>query len=418
MLRWLYSKGFFHLLSVNFALKFLAFVSVLLLAKLLTAVEIGQLRILQNYAGLFGILAAFGYNTAVLKFCAENRSETELAGILRLSFERSGIAALLTMALMVVLSLLGFITASASLGGWLALFSLTIPFGVWSGLLVTYLQARKRIADMARSQTIVRLQAFALVVTATWLWGFEGCIIAFIVTGMLATLPLFHQVGWRFLLAPRVRAPIGFTQMAFFASLATGVANLANTADIILLDHLVADRTAIGYYSLAMLFVMAADQFTGTVQAIVTPYFSANYRNESWVHEQLRRNQLRLLGLSVVVALACFAGAYVLVKLLYGPAYMPVLTFLAILLLKYVIVSSYSVMGPVLLAMGQTKYNFAVVAVTTPIALGLGYVMVSRYAMYGAAWGQVILALINLPLQMWTTRYALRSHFRSLAAAL
>ncbi len=75
MLKWLYSKGFFHLLSVNFLAQFLGFGTVLIFPKLLTAVEIGQLRILQTYTGLFAVLAGFGLSTSLLKYCAEDRAK-------------------------------------------------------------------------------------------------------------------------------------------------------------------------------------------------------------------------------------------------------------------------------------------------------------------------------------------------------
>ncbi len=264
---------------------------------------------------------------------------------------------------------------------------------------------------MGRSQAIIRLQSFVVVIAATFLWGFPGLVLSSVVASFIGLVPLVAQVGSQFLHAPRVATPPRFTEMAVFSMLANGMYMLGNFGDIVLLDHLVDDRETIGYYSLATLFLLAASQVVVTVQSIVTPYFAQNAHRETWFRAQLWRNQFRLVALSVAVATACLISAWFLVRFFYGDAFRPMIVFLAILMLKYVLNAAYSVMGPAVLAIGQVKYNFLVVAITTPLGLALAYVLIVRHGIIGAAWAQAVAAGLNLLLMLATTHRALRSHF-------
>ena len=172
LLRDVYQKGFFDLLSVNFLTQFLSFGSLLLVGKFLTPVEFGQIKIIQSYAALFILLAGFGLNTSVLKLCAEKRLEEEKESILKLAMRYTLLATFLVLVLLACLALTGVIASSRELSLWLLIYAIGIPFAVLTGLLIVYLQALKKIKQMARAQAIIKLQSFAIIVLCTWLWGF------------------------------------------------------------------------------------------------------------------------------------------------------------------------------------------------------------------------------------------------------
>ena len=61
-------KGFFHLLTVNLFSQLLSFITLLVVAKLLTPTEYGDLKIIQTYVNIFIVVATFGFGSSVLKF--------------------------------------------------------------------------------------------------------------------------------------------------------------------------------------------------------------------------------------------------------------------------------------------------------------------------------------------------------------
>ncbi|MBK8418342.1 oligosaccharide flippase family protein [Candidatus Villigracilis saccharophilus] len=390
------NKGFFDLLSVNFLTQFLGFGSTLLVAKFVTPVELGDIKILQSYTALFVILAGFGFNAAVLKVCAEDRPDQEKLGILRLAVQRAGVATAITILLVIVLALSGVITSTLRLSLWLIVYACTIPLQVLTGIFIVFLQAQKKIKEMARSQAVVKIQSVVLIVISTWAWGFKGFIFATIAAYALGLWPFLRQIGVNFLHTPLEQKPARFMQYAFFSVLGNGIALLGQRGDILILDHFTVDRAAIGYYALATIFVTAASQVTGTVQSITTPYFSEHAQDETWFRRQLFLNQLRMALLGVAVAVGVYVLAWILVPLVYGPDYSPTLSFLAILLINYVIASSTSLVGVAIFSLGFVKYNSLSVMISTPISLITTFVFLTKFGIIGVAWAQVVLALVSL----------------------
>ena len=187
---------------VNFLTQFLGFGSVLLVAKFLTPVELGEVKIIQSYTALFVVLAGFGFNAAVLKVCAENRPDWEKAGILRLAVNYTGITTAITLLLIIALALSGVITSSPRLSLWLIVYAVSIPLQVLTSIFIVFLQAQKRIREMARSQAIVKVQSVLLVVISAWQWGFKGFIVATVAAYALGLWPFLRQIGLRFLTIP------------------------------------------------------------------------------------------------------------------------------------------------------------------------------------------------------------------------
>lgn len=211
----------------------------------------------------------------------------------------------------------------------------------------------------------------------------------------MGLIPLMWQVGLQFWAAARLRHVPRFANFAIYSTLGTLVSQIGQRGDIMLLDHLVADREALGYYSLATIFVMAALQVTGSVQQIVTPYFSEHSRDFCWVAKHWKINTCRMIALSVVVALGVFLVAAVLLQFFFPPQYIVTLSCLSVLLIKYVVYSSYAIGGAMLLGLGYMKANFICVAISTPISLIIMYFSLKEFGINGLLWAAVGSSLIT-----------------------
>lgn len=407
MIKWLARKGFFHLLSANFLTQFLGFGCQLLVAKFLTPIELGEIKILQSYTMIFAVVAGFGYNSAILKVCSENREPSEKNAFLRSASIKSIFTTIITSLILIVLSLSGVITSSRHLAIWLVIYTLVLPFTVFTGLFSVALQAAKRIQEMAKAQVFIRIQSFILIVLSTWLWKFEGFVFSTILAYAMGLIPLIVQVGTNFIKSKPIKMPKEFTQIAIFSVLANGTAIIGQYTDIFILDHFSSNRAQIGFYSLATIFYLGATQITATVQSIVTPYFSQNEHNETWIRTQLKKNQLRLVYLSIIVAFGVWAVAGILVPAIYGSEYQSVMNYLPILMIKYVIWSSYAIAGAVIFGLGMMKFNFISAAISTFFGFVISYAFIRKFGILGVAWGQCLSALISLALTYIFTRKVL-----------
>lgn len=254
---------------------------------------------------------------------------------------------------------------------------------------------------------MIKVQTVILVIACTWIWGFNGFVIASIVGSFLGILPALKVTGFGFVSSKLERVPQKLLQYATFSVLANGVNQLGQQGDFLILDHFSDNREAIGFYSLATIFLFAASQVTGTVQSIATPYFSQWSNNRVAFRKLLIQNQSRMFLLSLVVAAGIYLLARISIPLIYGSEYDSALTYLPILLVKYVLWSSYAIVGVALVGLGLMHYTFTIAAISTPIGLSLSFFLLQALGLVGVAWAQVGTAVLILVLSYIAMRIAL-----------
>jgi O-antigen/teichoic acid export membrane protein len=408
IIRTIYEKGFFHLLTANFLQQFLGFGILVIAARFLDPVELGEIRIIQSYSVVFAVLASFGAGTALLKIASENRSLEERETLLGAALRRVAVTTAASLVLLVILASTGIITSSEHLALWLIIYALHIPFAAGTEIFLAYLQALKKIREIARTQMIIKLQAFVFIIFSTVIWGFRGFIFATIAAYIAGQIPLLITTGTGFLKRKTGPLPAGFISLAFFGAMTNVTSLIGKFGDIFILDHFAAQREEIGFYALASLFMFGAIQVTSTIQTISTPYFSERATDISWLRQTVRSTQLKMAGLSIVAAVGLYVVAYLLVEFYYGPAYRSMMQYIPILLLRYIVWSCFAVVGVALLGMGYMKYNLIVVSITTPVLLVLSYVFLQSMGIPGVAWAQVTASGIGFVLTMILYRTALR----------
>ena len=408
IISFLNEKGFFHLLTVNLFSQALSFITLMLVAKLLSAAEYGDLKVLQTYVNIFVVIATFGFNSSALKLCSENRSEAERAAIFQNALKRVGITTTLTLAGGILLSSLGWITSSAFLSKWLIVYLTIVPLDVFTALLTVYLQAQKRFRKMAQAQAIFRVQSIPLILLGTWRWGFSGFIIASILSHAIGLWPFLRYSGLEIFKKFHITIPSELMGYAIFSFLAQILSQVVTNGDILILDHFSNDRENIGFYSLALLFILAGTLVTQTVRSITTPYFSEHSSDPGWVRTQLRRNQLRMIFFSVTIAVGVYFGSRLVIPLFYGPTYRETITYLGILLVGFTFQGTYAILSSAITGLGKMKYTFIIAALSAPVELGLTYFSLQRFGFIGVAWSQVITALFALVLNILFVQIAIR----------
>jgi len=396
MIKSLFEKGFFHLLATRFLSQFLGFGTVLIIAKFLSPIELGEVKILQSYTRLVFILAGIGMSTGILKICAENRPLREREGILRHVLVRSSITAFITLFVFQAVTLTGIVTSSSRLSHWLIVYALVIPLLVYTETLTSFLVALKKIKEMARAQAIIKIQFVIVRVLATWKWGFSGFVYATIAAYIIGLLPFFKHVGLNFFSVRDVPMPEEFMRISLLSMLVNVINTLGQYGDIFILDHFTSDRKAIGCYSLATFFILGAMQVTNTATSIATPYFSERAHDRVWSKGALIRTQLHMSALSAVVAVAVYGIASFLVSVFYGTDYKPALFYLAILLIRYFLWSSCAIIGVSLFGQGLVHYNFIISIIFVPAGLIFSYFMLKYFGIAGVAWAQVYITFFIL----------------------
>ncbi|MBO6576730.1 MAG: oligosaccharide flippase family protein [Rhodothermales bacterium] len=408
MLLRLARKGLVELISANFLMQFVGFGLLILLPRLVTEAEIGQIKLLQTWTDLLVIVAGLGMNTAILKLCSDRRPVGEKQALLRFASVRTAAWSVAVVALVWMIAQTGLLSSDPVVSRWLPVYAVIVPFSALALLAAAYLQALKEIRAMARAQVLVRLQSVAIILLATWQFGLPGFVYSSLAAFAAALWPYVRLIGLDFLRIPAQKASATFRAIAGWSVLGNVTNTIGKYADIYVLGLFALDPVQLGYYSLATIFVIPASVVTSSIQTIVTPYLSEGSTDRTWFTNSLVRTQLQTVLVAVGAALLARAAATVVVFTLYDPGYQAVLPFLDVLLVFFVLRSAYSVVASGHIALGLTRYNFIASAIMAVVALTLTYLALQRFGFEGVAWAKVITAALMIGVYALLARRAVR----------
>jgi O-antigen/teichoic acid export membrane protein len=401
-------KGLVELISANFMMQFVGFGLLIFLPRFVSEADIGRIKVLQTYTDLLVVIAGLGMNTAVLKLCSDRRPHEDRIAIFRLAAMRTAVAGVLATLVVFLAVRSGLWRGDPTVLNWLPVYAVIVPFAAVSFVAAAYLQALKRIKEMARAQVLVRIQSVVLILLSTWQFGLQGFVLSSVAAFVLGLWPFVRMLWKDFTEAGRTKMSAAFRSIAKFSVLGNVMNSIGKYADIYVLGLFALDPVELGYYSLATIFVIPASVVTASIQTIVTPYLSEGSADRAWFAKTLVRTQLQTVGVAVVAALVARLGATGVVALLYAPGYEAALGYLDVLLIFFVVRSSYAVLAAGHIALGLTKYNFIASAIMAVLAVTFTFVALDMYGFMGVAWAKVITGAIMIVIYSLLAKRAVR----------
>jgi O-antigen/teichoic acid export membrane protein len=416
MLKGIYTKGFFHLLSANLSIGLLGFGSQILVAKLLTPVELSQVRVLQSFVAIAIIASGFGFNVAVLKLCSENRPPDEKSLIFKKNLVYTLYPAACTLCVVFVCARSGLLSPDYIVNRWMPLYMLSIPAWTYTFLGLAYFQAIKEIRLMAGLQIFGRLGALFLILFATFIWGLPGWVTGSMIGAYIVLLPLICFLK-KELRSSTVLEGIFSKNFyyGFWGMLTNGLETAGQWLDIFILNYLIEDRVELGLYSLSVIFLFALTQITTTVQGVSTPYFSEKSVDKGEFIRVFFKYEKLMMLLASFVSILAFLVVPLFIRTFYGKNYENAGTYFEILVLKYFFVSLSALLGTAVFGLGKIRYNFITSLLTVICSAVSIYFLSMEYGVAGAAIGQVIGAFVGLILLLISLKRAYSLSFASLS---
>lgn len=399
-----FEKGFFHLLSANFLLQFLGFISILMVSKILTAEEMGAVKIIQSYVAVLLSIALVGRESAVLKFCSEVKQDLLRKYILKKSLEIVVYISALIFLVCLFFSYLELFP-NALVGKWLPLYVISIMFTGLSILIIVYFQAVKNFKRVAKAQSYIKIISVVGIIASTYIFHLAGFIWSNVLFAGVSVICLLKQAHINFFKISSCTIPYDFFFMARVSFLSNIVSNTGKYIDMFFLDYMILDRSEIGYYAIASLYMMIGLQVIGTIQSFLTPYFSEKNQNQMWFKMHVWKYQKVVPILTVCVAVLIYILVYGLINFYYGKDYYSVLLYLGILLFQLILKSTYSIIGIGMLALNKVHYNGIINAYSLIIKIFLSYFMIRWYGIWGVAGAQVIGEVFTIPVMYIAFRY-------------
>lgn len=386
------SKGFFHLFSANVFIYLFSFASQFFVASFLTVEQLGQIRILQTYLSFAVLFSVFGFNTSVVKLCSEDRKSGEVRFLFRKVLGYVAVTSIIACVVVAGLNSSNLISGDKEIKYYFYILIISIIPQAYDNIFTSYLQARRLIKEYSIINVIVKLLSVTGVILCTWWMGMPGYIAMYIGGFFLSFVVLASYIKRHSQeeIIP-VQEPLKQHIRLAYIALTTNLLGLFfNYFDVFLMNYLVSDREAIGYYSFALTLILGMTIYRNTVNQIVVPYLS-NVSGDFGALQQKSKIYGKInIYASVLIAAAFLLAVPILVKLIYADKFDNSMIFFFILCISEMFYSINSFKGYTILAIGEIKYNFFESVIKGIIGLLMALIGLYWYGLVGLAFSRLI----------------------------
>lgn len=385
-------KGFIDLLTSNYLIQIVSFASQLFVAWIMVPADIGRIKVMQTYLNLAIILGGMGFNSAILKTCSEAREEGEKKHLYISAYKYTLIVTVFVYLLLLLLSGFKLISTDNNTNKYMISYSLLLFPMTLVNLDIAYIQALKKIKQMARIQQVTKLMTVLLIVIATYFYKMEGYIISLLLGSLLTNALLWFYIknADRTVETKIINNPFNEQwSYAKYSFLANGIGLLSMSADILLINYLINDKNQIGYYSFAATLILGLQTYTSTVQQIATPYFSEkSNRHSEWLRVFKKYNKIFVIT-SIFIGIAVNLAFPIIIKYLFKGKYDNSIIYFGLLSIGWFIRGLYSIKGIALFGLGKINMNFISALIALPFSFLVSYYFIANAGIVGAAYGNI-----------------------------
>lgn len=281
-----------------------------------------------------------------------------------------------------------------------------------------YLRGEQRFGELARLSAVSALIKLAVIALGAWLFGIPGALAGYIAGNLLPAARVLRLLRIKPHVTRALRRPVVRFAVASWLTAVLGGLVFGRT-EVIFLEHYTG-LGAVGFFAAAATVAEMAVQLPPLVLSALLPRFSEQHGQGEHEHmERLYRTMTALIATLIVpICLGLAAIAPVLVPLLFGDDFtdsVPV----AMVLLTAAAVSSLGVTTFYLLqSIGKTGLLLITNGLGLVGTIGLGFLLVPRFGLIGAAWSRGIVQVSVVLMETWyvTRRVGILPPYRALGA--
>lgn len=323
-----WNKGFFHVLVANVLIALAAFGSQLFVAKVLTDVQLGYIKIFQSYTQILSIVAGMGFSTSTLIFCSGTQDMNQKLKHFSIALYAVVPISFISLFLFVGINQFGILTRISEVKVLFDKYSFIVVFTAIIAVYTAFIQSSKIFKKYSNLVIVTKLISIGFIVLLTYLRGFygffEGLWIGLFFSFIINVF--FIKKEFNFYIQrniPQLYTHIKEHFKIGIHGLGTNVFGMiASNIDIIMLGFFLKDELAtVGQYSFAAIFITGLSMIQGTIVQVTVPYL-AKYKNDyvSTTYLLRKYNRALLLG-TIMLLFVLYLLLPVLIKLVYESKY-------------------------------------------------------------------------------------------------
>lgn len=323
-----WNKGFFHVLVANILIALAAFGSQLFVAKVLTDVQLGYIKIFQSYTQILSLVAGMGFSTSALILCSGTQDMNQKLKHFSIALYAVVPISFISLFLFVGINQFGILTRISEVKVLFDKYSFIVVFTAIIAVYTAFIQSSKIFKKYSNLVIVTKLISIGFIVLLTYLRGFygffEGLWIGLFFSFIINVF--FVKKEFNFYIQrniPQLYTHIKEHFKIGIHGLGTNVFGMiASNIDIIMLSFFLKDELAtVGQYSFAAIFITGLSMIQGTIVQVTVPYL-AKYKDDyiSIIYLLKKYNRVLFLG-TIVLVITLYLLLPVFIKLIYENKY-------------------------------------------------------------------------------------------------
>jgi len=392
-----WKRGGVHIFSSTILLKIIQFVLGVLIIRLLTKEDYGNLSYAYTITQLIIPFSGAGLYLSLLHFGSIQNELKDKFKLFNFTLQRGFIYSLVIIAIMIGLS--GVV--SVRLPGaapYLRLFSIYIISYYLFYSAMSLLRIRKQNKQYAWSLLANSALVFILSIIGVFLSNGTGYILGFslapAITGAIVLFLLKYKNQVPVKIFKRIDdLPVKvseYTKYGVFAGLGNIASQMAWQLDTIMIGVILAQSTMVATYKVAALIPFSLIFIPSVFMQTDFVYIAEKYDNRKYLLGYYKKYFLIFLIIVVAIFSLWYLFGATIVKL-FGPEYVDALPLINILMINIAGTFLFRVpLGNILAAVGKAKWNSYSAIVLLVVNFILNYILIPKYDIYGAAYATVI----------------------------
>lgn len=391
--------GFFHIFGSSVINKVIAFLSSVVLVRILSKTEYGVFTYAWNIYSIILILNGMGIESGVLQISSEHSGDIAYANRASNYGVRFGMKFdLLLFALILGTGLFAPLKIESS-RPVLCMLCLLPMAQLLFQMTTSYLRAQKRNQEFARLTVINTVLIFVISAGAAFLFREKGLVVgyyaaylsSFVIGLVVYHIRLFNST-------PKLEGEDrnALLKIAAITMCNNGLSQLMYLLDVFVLGIVDPQETLLASYKVATMIPSALAFIPLALITYLYPYFAEHKDDGKWCLERYKQIVLGLGAFNLLLSGILFAGAPLIIRLLFGEQYLDAVPVFRILSANYFFSGTFRILsGNLLVTQRKLKFNLFVAVVSSLTNVVADYFFIQWWGSVGAALATVLVVLIS-----------------------
>ena len=409
----LMKTGFFHIFGSSVINKIIAFMSSVVLVRILTKSEYGVFTYAWNIYSIILIFNGMGIESGVLQVSSEHSGDKYFGD--KISNYGISFGMVFDLVLACVIVIIGLFAPLKIEGAKeiLCLLCLLPMFQLLFQMTTTYLRTQKRNQEFARLTVLNTALIFTISAGSAFILREEGLVLgyylaylsSFVVGLIFCRVKIFNKSG-----------PIDHNEqqrlmkIAIISMVNNGLSQMMYLLDVFVLGVVDPQESLLASYKVATMIPTALTFIPLALITYLYPYFAEHRGDGKWCLTRYKQVIVGLGSLNFLISSVLFIGAPLIIRLLFGTQYLDAVPAFRVLSVSYFFSGTFRILsGNLLVTQMKLKFNLLVAIVSSLTNIIADYFFIQWWGSIGAAVATFLVVIVSSVLSttylIYTFRY-------------